>query len=362
MIIVVDDEDRENEGDLTLAAELCTPEAINFMAGHGRGLICLSMTPERLDDLHLPLMVSDNTSKFGTAFTVSIEARKGVTTGISAADRCQTVLTAVAPGTRPKDLARPGHIFPLRARKGGVLERAGQTEAAVDLARMAGLTAAGVICEVMNEDGTMARMPQLEVFAERFGLRIVTIADIIGYRLRTEKLVHEVARTHLDTEFGRFESVVFRSAIDGSEHLALVRGNIGGDEPVHVRVQTQMVPGDVFHALNVDWGDSLRRNLQFIAGRDRGVFVYLMPGRDTMTLSEEIHFLEKRQRQEASSVENGEEAPGKDPLNYGLGAQILSSLGLRRIIVLSGHMVKFKALQGYGLEVVGFEDWKGKLA
>lgn len=355
MVIVVDDEDRENEGDFTLAAEQVTPEAINFMVTHGRGLVCLALTPERLETLQVPLMVSENTSAFGTAFTVSIEARRGVTTGISAADRCRTILTAVDPATRPTDLARPGHIFPLRARPGGVLERAGQTEASVDLSRLAGLAPAGVICEVMNEDGTMARLPQLEKIAARFGLKIVSIADLIHYRLRTEKLVQEVTRGEIATEFGPFTAVVFRNTVDDCQHLALVRGDIGGQEPVHVRVQTQTIPGDLFHALSFPSGDHLRQNLRFIAQRDRGVFVYLMPPHGCLSLADEIR------RFSGAALPGTETNPepdpcGKDPLNYGIGAQILASLGLGRIIVLSRHVMRFRALQGYGLEVTGFED------
>ncbi|MEW6487362.1 MAG: 3,4-dihydroxy-2-butanone-4-phosphate synthase, partial [Thermodesulfobacteriota bacterium] len=276
MIILVDDEDRENEGDLALAAEKATPEAINFMARFGRGLICLALTEERCDHLRLPPMVSDNTSAYQTAFTVSIEARRGVSTGISAADRATTILTAIADQTVAEDLARPGHVFPLRARKGGVLVRTGQTEGSVDLARLAGLKPAAVICEIMNEDGTMARRPQLEAFAKEHGLRIVTIADLIEYRMRTEGLVHRAAQAKLPTSYGGdFRAIVYRNDVDEYLHVALVKGEVGGDEPVLVRVHSECLTGDIFGSLRCDCGEQLHRAMEIIEAEGRGVILYL---------------------------------------------------------------------------------------
>ena len=355
MVIVIDDEDRENEGDLTLAAERVTPEAVNFMAMHGRGLICLPLTVERLEELQIPLMVTENTSNFGTAFTVSIEAKREVTTGISAADRATTIRAAIDPATRPCDLARPGHVFPLRARPGGVLERAGQTEAAVDLARIAGLYPAGVICEIMNPDGTMARLPQLREFAARFHLRIVSIADLIQYRLRTEQFVTEVESAELDTDFGRFTARVFQNRLNHRQHLAMVMGDVRGSEPVHVRVHAESVPGDVFLSRHNPSGAYLRKCLQFIQARGRGVVLYLRVGQD-----------EPRLLQEIRACRVGAHGPGysygaelyqqDDQKSYGIGAQILSSLGLDRIILLTSHPRRFTALHGYGLEIVEQAD------
>jgi 3,4-dihydroxy 2-butanone 4-phosphate synthase / GTP cyclohydrolase II len=355
MIIVVDDEDRENEGDLTIAASKVTPETINFMAKHGRGLICLPMTAERLAELHIPPMVTDNTSNFGTAFTVSIEARDHVTTGISAADRAATILAAVDPHTKPSDLARPGHVFPIRARAGGVLERAGQTEAAVDLARIAGLYPAGVICEIMNEDGTMARMAQLVPFARQFGLKIISIADLIQYRLRTEKFVFETERAVIPTEFGDFLAIVFQSKLDNRTHLALVKGDIRGPEPVYLRVQTQSIPGDVFLSRLNPSGQYLHRCLQFIARKKRGVVLYLRLDLDGERLSHEIHACQ-RMAEDPNYSYSDELFRKEDRKEYGIGAQILNSLGLREVILLTAHPRKLSALPGYGIEIIDQMD------
>jgi len=348
MIIVVDDEDRENEGDLTLAAERITPEAVNFMIRYGRGLLCLSLTPERLEELQLPLMVSENTSSFGTAFTVSIEAKHKVTTGISPADRAATVLTAIDPRTRPADLARPGHVFPLRARSGGVLERAGQTEAAVDLARIAGMYPAGVICEIINDDGTMARLPQLLEFAGQHGLKIISIADLIQYRLKTEKFVREVGQAEIETEYGCFCARVFENTLNGRCHLAMVMGDVQGAEPVLVRVHRQSVLGDVFLSQGLPSGLYLRRCLRLIAAQGRGVVLYLLGAPDGRQLCEEFRSGSGWPEAAADPAALHREAN----LDYGIGAQILNSLGLNKIVLLSAHPRKFIGLQGFDLEIV----------
>jgi len=352
IIIVVDDEDRENEGDFTLAAEKVTPEAINFMAKYGRGLICLAMTGERLDELHIPLMVGTNTAKYGTAFTVSIEARHGVTTGISAADRAATILTAVDPGSTAADLARPGHIFPLRARSGGVLARAGQTEAAVDLARMAGLTPAGVICEVMNENGTMARVPELREVACCHGLKMITVAHLIAFRLRTETLVRKVAEASLPTEFGDFRIVALENTLDGECHLALIKGEVRADEPTLVRVQLQSTLGDALHALRGGGGDPLRSALRRIEQEGSGVLVYLRQEGKGLGLVEEIqsYSLEDQEPRPKETID----APAliADPRLYGIGAQILRALGVGRIRLLTNHPKRIVGLNGYGIAVV----------
>lgn len=351
MVIVVDDEDRENEGDLTMAAEKVTPEAINFMARYGRGLVCLPMTAERLEQLQIPMMVSDNTSKLETAFTVSIEARSNVSTGISAADRAMTILTAIHPATRPADLARPGHIFPLRARSGGVLKRAGQTEAAVDLARIAGLYPAGVICEVMNPDGTMSRLPQLKRFAARHKLKVISVADLIKFRLRNEKFVKRAAESDLDTEFGRFQVIAFENELDHETHLALVKGDIQSpaSEPVLVRVQTQSTTSDIFHALHSDSGRQLRLALQILERAGCGVLVYLRQDRRQNALVDEIRQLAGRARQDAAALPPPYQTDFRD---YGIGAQILSDLGLHRIRLLTNHPRKIVGLEGFGITVV----------
>jgi 3,4-dihydroxy 2-butanone 4-phosphate synthase/GTP cyclohydrolase II len=362
MVVVVDDEDRENEGDLTLAAEFVTPEAINFMAKFGRGLICLTLTEERADYLRLGPMTQENTSRFGTAFTESIEAREGVTTGISAADRAHTIKVAIDPRSTAHDLARPGHVFPLRARKGGVLVRAGQTEASVDLARMAGLVTAGVICEIMNDDGTMARVPDLVKFCEQHGLKMVTVADLIRYRLQNERYIHRVAESLLPTAHGEFRMIAYESEVDGGEsHVALVYGDVTGGresngEPVLVRVHTHCLSGDVFSTTLCDCRALVENSLRMIAEAGKGALVYLHNGSagfgvDKTTAPARVLF-HREQRAKHRDGEGCEERAHRTLRQVGLGGQILSDLGIHKIRLLTNTPTHVPALQGFGIEIV----------
>jgi 3,4-dihydroxy 2-butanone 4-phosphate synthase/GTP cyclohydrolase II len=351
-VVVVDDPDRENEGDLVIAAQFATPDAINFMATHARGLICLCLTEERADELRLRPMTEHNETPLGTAFTVSIEAREGVTTGISAQDRSRTIQVAIHPDSKHDQLVQPGHVFPLRAKRGGVLERTGQTEAAVDLARLAGLTPAGVVCEIMNEDGTMARVDDLIPYCERHGLKMITVADLVAYRRGTEKLIERTAQVHLPTEYGDFTAVAYKETLTGRPHVALVHGDVDGADDVLVRVHSECLTGDVFHSLRCDCGEQLDLALRRIAAEERGVLLYMAQEGRGIGLLNKLRAYELQEEGLDTVEANLELGFPADAREWGIGNQILSDLGLSTIRILTNNPRKMAGIEGFGLSVV----------